>query len=531
MTLQSRNRFWSRALALTGLALSAPLLNGCPAPGCDPTTVTDPLFNLQWHLLNTGALTNATAGEDAKVKAAWDTQCVTGNGVVVSVVDDGVDLPHEDLAANNNGSGHWNYHPMAPSTADPNHVGNNSTHGTAVAGVIAAAGNNLGGRGIAPNARIVGFNLIESGMASGADEGDAMLRARQTSAVSNNSWGAADGVGLLATPSVNWMNGVQDGVANGRGGRGTVYLWASGNGGLVQQPAGVPFDNSNYDGQANNPNVFAIGAVGANGQRAVYSERGANVLVVAPSWFDSAPHPAITTTDATGGRGDNPNRPQAGVTPLADQNYSNIFDGTSAATPMVAGVVALMLEANPNLGWRDVRNILARSARKVDPNNNEWATNNSGLNIHPGYGFGAVDANAAVAMARGTANLPALQTFVGPNRVGPVAIPDNGQFVDQVNIVGSPIGRIEYVQMRFSSNHTNSGELDIQLTSPQGVVSRMAETHLCNPVCSVYASWDFGSTKHLGDPSNGTWTLTVRDMQAGIVGQLQDWRLTFYGTP
>ncbi len=133
--------------------------------------------------------------------------------------------------------------------------------------------------------------------------------------------------------------------------------------------------------------MLAICAVGDDGVRAFYSERGANLWVCTPSQGRGG-H-AITTTDRTGTLGFN-----AGVAPdYANANYTNTFNGTSSAAPLAAGVIALVLEANPNLTWRDLRIVLAQSARKNHAADADWVVNGGGFNINHNYGFRVADAN------------------------------------------------------------------------------------------------------------------------------------------
>ena len=221
--------------------------------------------------------------------------------------------------------------------------------------------------------------------------------------------------------------------------------------------------------------VMAVGAVDDQGIKSSYSERGANLWVSAPGGEFCDTH-TITTTDRTGALGDNP---LLGYVDYANLNYTRCMNGTSASTPMVAGVAALMLQANPNLSWRDVRVILAKTARKNDSSNTEWKINGSGINYNPNYGFGVVDAYAAVTTAKTyTAYLPTAEKTSAPPVSSPnLAIPDavvsgvtNTLFVtDTIPVTGSGITRIEFIEITFSAtDHTYSGDLEITLTSPAG---------------------------------------------------------------
>ncbi len=161
----------------------------------------------------------------------------------------------------------------------------------------------------------------------------------------------------------------------GRGGRGAVWMWAAGNGGAVN-------DNCNYDGYANHPLTIAIGAVSDRGVRSYYSEECAALIAVAPS---NGGDRGITTCDLMGQYGYNHNSGSAG-------DCTDSFGGTSSAAPLAAGVVALMLGANKQLGWKDVQYILMTTAAKVDANDWDWTKNAAGRYINHKYGYGLIDA-------------------------------------------------------------------------------------------------------------------------------------------
>ena len=507
----------------------------------------DTFYVDQWHLKNTGqpgaSGPAGLAGQDINVEPAW-TACGTGNtcrgeGVRIAVVDDGVEIAHEDLAANVATGLSHNY---VDGSANPTNVATDATsgHGTSVAGIVAARDlNGVGVRGVAPRANIVGYNLLQN--ATTSNEGDAMTRGAAAVGVSTNSWGAEDGTGNLFASNLAWRTAVNTGLTTGRGGLGTVYTWAAGNGaqGLSDGSCTTcTADNSNYDGQANYRSVMAIGAVTDQGTKSSYSERGANLWVSAPGGEFCSTH-AITTTDRTGAVGENPT---VGVSDYSNTAYTKCMNGTSSATPIAAGVAALVIQANPNLGWRDVRVILAQTARKNDPSNLEWKVNGAGYDINPNYGFGVVDANAAVALAKTwTTNLPAEKT-AGPLVSTPnIAIPDfsltgvNVGVSNTITVSGSGLAAVEFVEVTFSAaDHPYLGDLEITLTSPAGTSSLLAEAHNCigpttNQCNTTYNGWVFGSANNLGEVANGNWTLTVKDMGAGDTGTFQSWSLKFYG--
>jgi proprotein convertase subtilisin/kexin type 2 len=466
------------------------------------------------------------------VKPAW--LAVTpykGNGIRIAVVDEGLEIGHEDLAANvaANGLSHNYLTGSSDPTNDPADVSPGNGHGTAVAGIAAARDlNGLGGSGVAPRANLVGYNLLQNQTLT--NEVDAMILNAVSVSVSTNSWGFPDGNGTLDSPDVAWRSAIDTGLANGRGGHGTIYTWAAGN--------GAPTDNSNYDGYANYRGVIAVAAVNDQGKQSSYSESGANLWISAPGGEYCDTH-AITTTDRTGAVGENPPDPATGYIDYPQTNYTKCMNGTSSATPGVAGVIALILQARPTLGWRDVRLILAQTGRVNDNTDPGWFLNGGtpAYYFNHKYGFGVVDANAAVTAAATWTIItrPQKNYTTLPSSPGTL-IPDSpslgvpGTAVnDTINVTGSGITKIEFVEITFSSDHTYSGDLAITLTSPAGTVSRLAETHVCNHACTTYSGWVFGSAAHLGEIADGAWKLTVQDGSPVDTGTFQSWGLKFYG--
>ncbi len=484
------------------------------------TSQGDPLYKNQWHLDQA----NSSAGGDANVAPVW-AQGIKGHGVVVAVVDDGLEINHEDLAANIEPGKSINYLSNELAENDPTPLpGSGNYHGTAVAGVLAARDyNEVGGRGVAPRASLVGYNMLQRSTFSNA--ASAMLSNQDIVSVSNNSWSfAADDTGELVASSALWRNAILNGV-NGRSGKGISYVFAAGNGGENN------VDNSNYDGYVNNRYVLAVCSVGNLGKKAAYSEKGANLWLCAPSLGNAGK--GITTTDLSGNEGLNPS-PESGD--YGDTNYTYRFGGTSSSAPLVSGVIALMLEKNPDLGWRDVRMILARSAVKNDPSDEDWVTSPGDYpyNINHKYGFGTVDAASAVSMVDGWRILADEEVFkTAPSELNRL-IPDNGQVID--NILVNENYLVEYVDVIVDIDHADIGDLTITLTSPMGTRSILSETHDCQNECgiaeqcqSAFDYWSFGVARHLEEHSQGEWKLSVADKKSGTQGKIKSWQLKIYG--
>ncbi len=495
----------------------------------------DPLFTRQWHLKNTGQMgvdgPSAKPGEDLNITKAW--RQATGTGIQIAVVDDGLDIHHEDLNVVPGKS--WDFRTGAygdPSSAE-------GRHGTSCGGLAAAIGhNNLGVAGVAFNARLVGYNLLTDSTAS--NEAQAVTQDLTDNHIYTNSYGAEDGVGPLFPSDQLWRESIELGLSTGRGGKGAIYTWAAGN--------GAPRDRSDYDGQANFRGVLAIGALNAQGTRSEYSEPGANLLAVAygGEYCDTQ---ATTTVDITGSPGYNNGRTQPEDL-AGEPNYTRCMNGTSAAAPMAAGVVALLLDVNPNLTWRDVRAVLASTARKTDPAHPDWVQNGAGHHVNHSYGYGALDAFAATQAAASWANLPPQKTPAtqGAPLASPLAMPDNAEAVTSSLVLqGSGITQLEFVELTIVSDHPNVGNLDITLTSPSGTVSTVSTVRECEvpegtvddetgaavegPSCGdgLASGFTFGIARLMGEPADGNWTLAVRDGKATESGAITSWRITAHG--
>ncbi|UCF90644.1 MAG: DUF4214 domain-containing protein [Desulfobacterales bacterium] len=463
----------------------------------------DPLFNSQWHLNNTGQ-SSGTAGEDVDIASVWETYKGSSNEVI-AVVDDGLEINHVDLKDNVLADRCWDY---IGNDLDPTHTAVVEGHGTNVAGVAVGRGfNGQGITGAAPWARMVGYRLL--GAETDFTEADALTRDNEVVDIYSNSWGVPDytppdGVVSLAGPGPLVEDALVSGTSIGRGGFGSIFVWAGGN--------GFDEDNSNYDGYANSRYTIAVAASTNKGKRAVYSERGANIMVNAPSG-DILPGDgtlAITTT-------------------ARNNTYRFDFNGTSAATPLVSGIIALMLEANPNLTWRDVQHILIQTAEQNDPLDGDWVLNGAGYPINHQYGFGRIDAQAAVDAAR-TWVFVGTGTSVQSSASPQIPIPDNDTTGVSDTIFIALEVHIEFVEVTFSAaDHTYWGDLEITLTSPAGTESVLAEKHLNIAENDTYINWRFGSVRHFGEASQGNWTLRVKDLEAIDTGTFQSWALKIYG--
>jgi len=468
----------------------------------------DPYISKQWHL-KFESQSGALAGTDVNIDTVWSYPTagagLRGRGIYVGIVDDGLETGHPDLAANVDATidKDWNGNDLDP---NPEGTGvNGDNHGTACAGNVAAVGNNgVGVSGTAPEAKLVGMRLI-SGTVGDAEEAEAMTwksTGAQIIHILSNSWGPDDDGITLAGPGDLTLEALKSAVLTGRNGKGTIITWAGGNGGDVA-------DNSNYDGYANSIYTIAVGAFDSQSRQAYYSEPGANLVICAPS-NGSSPALGITTVDRLEALGYNIGTSSGQI---SDVNYTQTFAGTSSATSTLSGIVALMLEANPNLGWRDVQEIIMCSAKKVNGTDADWKTQIAPDNINHNHKFGAglIDATAAVNMAVNWVNLSAQLRRRIPQTGLNLAIPNKNTTGITREFVITPQDnlRVEHVTVTVNINHTARGNLKITLTSPNGTVSRLAEVH--SDTNDNYANWTFMTVRNWGESALGTWQLKVTD--------------------
>jgi subtilisin family serine protease/subtilisin-like proprotein convertase family protein len=369
----------------------------------------DPYFPRQWHLENRQA-DGSSAGPDINVRAAWPF--TRGEGVTIAVADDGVEVSHPDLAKRTEGAPHYNFihnqsegQPVAPS----------QSHGTAVAGIVAASANARGVAGVAPRARLASWVIFDVGDNIVSEERlmDMFQFASNVVSVQNHSWGNADSAQLAAT--LLERTALTNALTLGRDGKGIIMVRSGGNN---RADAG----DTNDDEYASDPRAIAVAAIRTDGRAASYSNPGACLLVAAPSSDRAEGFAGIVTTDRQGTLGEN-------RVPSLDDSADYAFDasaftGTSAAAPQIAGLAALLVAVNPALTYRDVQQILIHSARHFDFADPDLRVNGAGYRVSHSAGFGVPDAGVAMRLARPWPNRPPLRniTLTANTRT---AIPDD----------------------------------------------------------------------------------------------------------
>ena len=443
---------------------------------------TDPLWKSQWHLHGT------PYGVDSDRIGAN----LTGRGVTIAIVDDGLEWAHPEIAPNYAREHSHNYNDG--DDADPQPRGPGDRHGTSAAGVAAAAGGNGHcGRGVAPEAKVAGIRVI-SGPVSDMVEAQALAHHAASGVdIVSCSWGPLDSGRGMVEPGrlVKRTLALYSGELRGRSGRGTVYLWAAGNGREA-------YDSCAFDGYASSRFVMAIGALNRYGKRAWYSEGCAALFAVAPS---SGAQAGIITADLTG------------VAGYERTECTSNFGGTSAAAPLAAGIVALMLQKRPELTSRDIMHVVARGATPVNRGDGSWHRNGRGYAHSEAYGFGLLKLLPLMAALRSHKQVPK-HAHVWSSGMRIV----RGHAGDIPCGVDAPVSDtglefIEHVELRVSLAHVHRGELRITLRSPEGAVSEMAPARPLDENANYpLGGWLFTSVRHWGEHGgNGTWRIEVID--------------------
>ncbi|QLE57341.1 S8 family serine peptidase [Nostoc sp. TCL26-01] len=474
------------------------------------TFPSDPLFKNQWYLYDTVTVGNQTYRLfDINVVDVWDDY--TGRGVLVGVIDDGFDYNHYDL--NNNYDKTKDYDTI-DQDSDPSPVLVSDNHGTAVAGIIAAEANGDGTVGVAYNAKIAGIR---------ANPGEFKALERLVNFdVVNNSWGFTEAFAdnFYDFPQVGQT--LTNAVANGRKGLGTAIVFSAGDG----RKEG---DNTNYHNFKNSRYAITVAAIEReHGWATYYSTPGASILVSA--FGESYSGIGLLTTDRLGSAGS------------SSTDYTRLT-GTSIAAPQVSGIVALILEANPNLGYRDIQEILAYSALKNNPKNEGgsnyiWQENGAinwngrGLHVNHDYGFGLVDALAAVRLAetwqkQSRFNNEKSLSYNSGN-LG-LAIPDNNTTgISHTFTVAAGLD-IDWVEVELNLTHPYRGDLVVSLISPSGIESRLIDRPGNRQDDGDDIVFKLSSTQHWGESSAGNWTLIIKDLGPTDIGIFNNWKLHLYG--
>ena len=460
--------------------------------------IGDPLFPRQWHLFN-----RQQTQADLNVTAVW-ADGVSGDGVNVAIIDDGIDMYHADIAPNFYLQGSYDFNSRRKL---PIPTLNDDTHGTRCAGEIAAARNSYCGVGVAWKAKVAGLRLL-SGEITDADEINALTYDYANNHVYSCSWGPSDDGGNVAGPNEMIRNAFITGTRKGRNGLGSIYVFASGNG-------GNNMDECNYDGYANSIYTIAVGAIDRNNLHQVYSESCSALLTTT---YSSNNHDFICTTDV---------RPA---------NCTDRHQGTSAAAPLVSGMIALTLSVRPDLNWRDIQHLIIRASEAIQLTDPSWGPTHTGRMFSNKYGYGRLDAYRLVKLAkewRSVGPQVALESpyFLtnAPITEGPEGITFSTQ-ITKTKMTQARLKRLEHVTVTVWVEHAHRGDLEFRLVSPNGIISILGAVRGGDGSQQGFSNWTFTTVKHFYEPPEGTWHLRIVDnWNVGRSGTLRGWRIKLWG--
>lgn len=465
----------------------------------DKLDITDPIFSQQWHLVNT-----VNPGHDVNVKNVWYNDNM-GQGITVAVIDDGVDVDLDDLRDNFNAKGSWDFN---DNNALPRPRLFDDYHGTRCAGEIAAVKNDVCGVGVAYKAKVAGIRIL-SGPITSEDEAAAMMYGLDVNDIFSCSWGPTDNGMTVAGPDIIVKKAIIKGVQEGRNNKGSLYVFASGNGGRVG-------DQCNFDGYTNSIYSITVGAIDYKGLHPSYAEACSAVMVVT---YSSGSLEHIHTTDIK-------------------KKCSATHGGTSAAAPLAAGIYALALLANPDLTWRDLQYVSAMAAVPVNEEDGDYQVGALGQKYSHKYGYGKLDAEKLVDAAKSWKNVkPQAWHYSDVTTVDKAVTAPADKDSDAISstititkeyLQAMNLARIEHVNIKVNIESHIRGKIGVRLVSPTGIVSHLARFRPMDSSGVGLKDWVFMSVAHFGEDGLGDWKLEVFSQRGNDI-KFKDWQLRFYG--
>ncbi|XP_024876145.1 furin-like protease 1, isoforms 1/1-X/2 isoform X3 [Temnothorax curvispinosus] len=461
------------------------------------TMLNDERWPQMWYL-------NRGKGLDMNVQGAW-AEGITGNGIVVTILDDGLEKDHPDLFKNYDPQASYDVNSHDEDPMPRYDLVDSNRHGTRCAGEVAATANNsLCAVGVAFGAGVGGVRMLDGDVTDAVEARSLSLNPQHID-IYSASWGpdddgkTVDGPGELATRAFI------EGITKGRNGKGSIFVWASGNGGRDH-------DNCNCDGYTNSIWTLSISSATENG------------LV---PWYSEACSSTLATTYSSGSTGE-----KQVVTTDLHHHCTSSHTGTSASAPLAAGICALALEANRDLTWRDMQHIVVRTAKPANLQAPDWVVNGVGRNVSHSFGYGLMDATAMVRLARRWRTVPEQHRCeVSAPHTGRT-IPPKSQLVLDLHVKEcSGVNFLEHVQAKVSLMAARRGDLQIQLTSPQGTKSTLLAKRPHDISKAGFSQWPFMSVHTWGERPHGTWKLEIHN-EGRYLGRatLHEWALIFYGT-
>uniref|UniRef100_A0A9J7YSV2 Proprotein convertase subtilisin/kexin type 6 n=2 Tax=Cyprinus carpio TaxID=7962 RepID=A0A9J7YSV2_CYPCA len=455
----------------------------------DPSYIhlNDPKWSNMWYIHCSDK--NSRCRSEMNILAAWQ-RGYTGRNVVVTILDDGIERNHPDLVQNYDQLASYDVNGNDYDPTPRYDFSNENKHGTRCAGEVAAVANNSHCIvGIAYNARIGGVRMLDGDVTDVVEAKSLGIRPDYID-IYSASWGPDDDGKTVDGPGPLAKQAFELGIKKGRKGLGSIFVWASGNGGRQG-------DHCSCDGYTNSIYTISVSSTTENGNKPWYLEVCSSTLATTYSsgeFYDRK----IVTTDLR-------------------QRCTEGHTGTSVSAPMVAGVIALALEANPLISWRDVQHLLVKTSRQAHLKANDWKTNAAGHKVSHLYGFGLVDAEAMVVEAKKWRTVPPQHTcsktsdrrtrYIRADQKLNASISSSG-CRDQPD---QQVVFLEHVVVRVLIVHPRRGDLEISLVSPSGTRSQLLAQRLFDNSNEGFRNWEFMTVHCWGERAEGTWTLEISD--------------------
>ncbi|GAB6025242.1 hypothetical protein CHUAL_010662 [Chamberlinius hualienensis] len=485
----------------------------------------DPFYPKQWYLHNEGQI-GSPSGNDLNLIPVWE-KGYKGDGVTISVLDDGLMHSHPDIAANYSPQISYDVVDLDDEDHDPQPLLTpENSHGTSCAAIIASVANNsICGVGIAHNAYIGGIRVMD-GKVTDLQEAIALTYAFDKVDIYSASWGPRDDGRHISGPRILAKKAFKTGIKYGRNGKGCIYVWAVGNGELKS-------DNCNMDGYVSSIYTVAIAALTSEGLSAIYSEGCACILA---STYVGGLHKLNTNYEKV-----TESSKSKVVVPGLDGSCNDRFQGTSAAAPQAAGVIALVLQANPSLTWRDVQHLIIKSAKVPNANVVGWKINGAGLHFHHHYGFGVLDATLMLSKALKWSTVPKQLNFTSESRktskniLCGVSVSINLNF--SMKNRTEAITHLEHVTALLDIKHRHRSKLSIFLKSPFGTISQLLTNRENDNSTFGIKMWPFMSVHFWDENPQGKWSVMITDSTSddqclphSVCGQINYFSLQLLGT-
>ncbi|XP_011868373.1 PREDICTED: neuroendocrine convertase 1 [Vollenhovia emeryi] len=450
----------------------------------------DELWKQEWYLQDTRT-NKALPKLDLNVLPLYRLG-ITGRGIRIAVLDDGLEYTHDDLRNNYDAAISYDINENDDDPFPRYDASGMNGHGTRCAGEIAMEANNQKcGVGIAFEASVGGIKLLD-GLVNDRVEGEALGYRPGLIDIYTASWGPADDGKSLEAPGRLAVEALERGVTEGRKGKGNIYVWASGNGGSKSDDCGC-------DGYVGSIYTVAVGSASQTGRFPWYGERCPATL--ATTYSSGAYHDQmIATTDLR-------------------NTCTTRHTGTSASAPLAAGILALALQVNENLTWRDIQHLIAWSSEYSPLRENPgWFKNAAGFWFNSRFGFGLMNAYALVAASYNWTTVPEKTVCKVDNAyiADPRLIYGNSKKLqfDAGNMCrtsGNEIISLEHVEIEANLEYSRRGALQIHLTAPSGTLVRVLSPRKLDNSNAGFAKWKFMSVATWGEDPRGTWTLDILD--------------------